>query len=108
MDSLENLKLFISRLALDSRLKPVHIALAIALCHRWISNQFPLQYSISRCILMKASRIRSKATYHKTIKELQQFGYLQYSPSYHPIKGTTVSMMMNGKIVDIDRVCNVI
>lgn len=44
---------------------------------------------------MQASRIRSIATYHKIIKELQAFGYITYAPSYHPKEGSAISLVMN-------------
>jgi hypothetical protein len=34
-----------------------------------------------------------KATYHKTLKELQVYGYVKYSPSYHPVKASEVIML---------------
>jgi hypothetical protein len=40
--------------------------------------------------MMKASKIASKATYHKCIKELQRLGFIDYLPSYNPYAGTTV------------------
>ncbi len=43
---------------------------------------------------MAASRIQSKATYHKVMKDLQAFGYLKYTPSYHPIKGSSVALVI--------------
>jgi hypothetical protein len=42
---------------------------------------------------MKASRIRSKATYHKALKDLQMYGYVKYLPSYHPLKASEVIMI---------------
>jgi hypothetical protein len=39
---------------------------------------------------MKVSKIQSKATYHKCIRELNDFGYLSYHPSYNPFKGSLV------------------
>ncbi len=42
--------------------------------------------------MMKASRIASKATYHKCIKELQLLGFIEYLPSYNPYHGTEVIM----------------
>jgi hypothetical protein len=100
MDKQEHLICFISRVVSDNRLKPVHISLSIALCHSWISNQFHLTYHVSRRLLMKSSRIRSKATYHKVLKELQQFGYVKYSPSYHPHQASEV-MLLDGTSADI-------
>ena len=88
---------FISRMVSDSRLKPVHISLSIAICHCWISNQFQHSYRVSRSILMKASRIRSKATYHKALRELQIYGYVKYAPSYHPVKASEFRMVEENK-----------
>jgi hypothetical protein len=93
MDKYGQLTHFINRMVSDNRLKPVHISLSIALCHSWISNQFQHSYRVSRSILMKASRIRSKATYHKALKELQMYGYVKYLPSYHPLKASEVIMI---------------
>ena len=39
---------------------------------------------------MGLSKVGSKTTYHKCMKELQQYGYLQYDPSYHPLRGSWV------------------
>jgi len=39
---------------------------------------------------MKVSKISAKATYHKCMKELNDYGYLQYKPSYNPFKGSIV------------------
>lgn len=40
--------------------------------------------------MMKTSRIASKATYHKCIKELQSMGFIEYLPSYNPYSGSEV------------------
>src|SRR5690606_40290998 len=90
MDRLQQLTDYFNRVASDNRLKPVHISLFMALCHAWITSNFQCPYHISRRRLMSASRIRSKGTYHKVIRELQFFGYLKYQPSYHPVKGSAI------------------
>lgn len=92
MDNLRRLTQCISHVSSDARLKPLHLALYLVLCNEWIATQFQSPYNISRRKMMAASRIRSKATYHKIIKELKSFGYLRYSPSYHPVKGSSVSL----------------
>lgn len=93
MERGEQISIFINKLVSDIRLRPIHIALSTALCQAWIQSQFRQQYHVSRSKLMRACRIHSKATYHKTIKELQAFGYLEYRPSYHPVNGSLVKLM---------------
>ncbi|NOT74415.1 MAG: hypothetical protein HOP08_05760 [Cyclobacteriaceae bacterium] len=97
MDSFQQLTLYIHKMVTDERLKPVHLSLSMALCHSWIESQFERRYRVSRKRLMIASHIRSKATYHKAIKELQQLGYLKYSPSYHPLKGSQITILIDAK-----------
>jgi len=42
---------------------------------------------------MRISKIRSKATYHKCLKNLHSSGYIDYQPSYNPFQGSQVVMM---------------
>lgn len=93
MDKFTQLSCFINRMVSDSRLKPVHISLSLALCHGWIANQFQRSYRVSRSMLMRDSRIRSPATYHKALNELQMYGYFKYSPSYHPNKASKIEIL---------------
>jgi hypothetical protein len=101
MEKLEQLSFFISRVASDVRLRPTHIALSVALYHVWSSNGFRNAFNISRRQLMHAARIRSIATYHKVIGDLQAFGYLDYWPSYHPVKGSRVRVKVPRRSLDI-------
>jgi hypothetical protein len=90
MDQLEQLSSFIRQSVADTRLKPVHLSVCLALINLWINNRFVLPYAISRKIIMRAARIRSIATYHKVIRELAALGYITYNPSYHPVKASSV------------------
>lgn len=40
--------------------------------------------------IYKIAKIGGYATYHKCIKDLQAYGYIQYLPSYHPALGSLV------------------
>lgn len=93
MHNLTQLTAYLHKIVADNRLKPVHVSLSLAICDTWINNHFEQPFRISRCELMRASRIRSYATYHKVLKELQRFGYLKYTPSYHPVKASTIYLL---------------
>lgn len=86
---------FINSVVSDTRLRPLHIALSTALCQAWITSEFQQTYHVSRRRLMLASRIQSKATYHKILRELQAFGYVEYHPSYHPVKASSVTLKLD-------------
>ncbi len=89
---LEQLSCFINRAASDIRLKPTHTSLYLALCNSWIGSGYLDTFHVSRRRLMKAAHIQSIVTYHKVISDLQAFGYLHYLPSYHPLKGSAVTL----------------
>lgn len=76
----------------DNQLNPTHISMYVALFQYWNLNRFENPVSISRKEIMLLSKIGSLATYHKCIKELHQWGYLEYIPSHNPFKGSLVNM----------------
>jgi len=67
----------------DKRLKPYHITLYIALFNTWNKCHFTQTFRISRNLLMNSSRIGSKNTFAKTLKELHEYGYIIYQPELH-------------------------
>ena len=93
MNYIKHLTGFFNRIALEKSLNPTHISLYLALFQCWNVNRFKNPIIISRDEMMKGSKIASKATYHKCIKELQRLKFLDYFPSYNPYSGTEVFMV---------------
>ena len=90
MNYIKHLTGFFIRIAAEETIYPTHISLYLALFQSWNINRFKNPIVISRDEMMKASRIASKATYHKCIKELQSLGFIDYIPSYNPYSGSEV------------------
>jgi len=93
MNYIKHLTGFFNRIALENSLNPTHISLYLTLFQCWNVNRFKNPITISRDEMMKGSKIASKATYHKCIKELQRLKFLDYFPSYNPYSGTEVFMI---------------
>lgn len=74
----------------DIRLSPFHVSLYYALFHVWNQSMFSTPISIARAEIMKSAHIGSANTYVKCLKELNNFGYIKYEPSYNPMKGSLV------------------
>jgi hypothetical protein len=74
----------------DVRLTPYHLSLYYTLIQFWNRAHFRNPISISRYELMQVSKIGSVNTYIKCIKELEQFGFIQYKPSYNAQIGSSV------------------
>lgn len=90
MNYIKHLTGFFNRIAMENSLNPTHISLYLTLFQCWNVNRFKNPITISRDEMMKGSKIASKATYHKCIKELQRLGFLDYQPSFNPYSGTLV------------------
>lgn len=76
----------------DKRLTASHISLYIALFQFWNLNRFQNPISITRSEVMEISKIGSANTYTRCLKELDSFGYIKYSPSFNPLKGSLVDL----------------
>ena len=90
MNYIKHLTGFFEKVAIDKSLNPTHVSLYIALFQFWNCNRFKNPISISRDEVMRISKISSKATYHKCLKNLHGLGYINYEPSYNPFKGSHV------------------
>lgn len=93
MNYIKHLTGFFEKVVLDYDFNPTHISLYIAMFQAWNQNRFVNPICISRDELMRISKISSKATYHKCIKELIEKGYIIYKPSFNPYKSSTVEII---------------
>lgn len=80
----------------DGRLNPTHISLYVALFQLWNNYHFPMEFYINREEAMRFSKIGSKTTYHRCIKEMHHWKYLLYEPSHNPFKGSRIKMFNFG------------
>jgi hypothetical protein len=80
----------------DGRLNPTHISLYVALFQLWNTYHFSDEFYINREEAMRYSKIGSKTTYHRCIKELDHWKYLLYSPSHNPFRGSKIKMFNFG------------
>jgi hypothetical protein len=90
MNYIKHLTGFFGKVAIDKTLNPTHVSLYMSLFQFWNCNRFKNPISISRDEVMRISKISSKATYHKCLKNLHSLGYINYEPSYNPFKGSHV------------------
>lgn len=82
-----------NKIAEDDRLHATHVSLYISLFTLWNLNRFENPISINREEVMKISKIGSRNTYHKCLRDLDDYGYLEYEPSHNPLKGSRINML---------------
>jgi len=93
MGEVKELTSFFSAIREDNRIGTSHISLYMALFQFYNLNEFRNPVSITRTAVMEVAKISGLATYHKCIKDLVDFGYIQYQPSYNPAIGSHVVIL---------------
>ena len=92
MNYIRHLNLVLKMFYKDNRLNPTHISLYMALFGEWNLSRFSKQFGISRKILMDRAKINSNTTYHRCIRDLDEWKYIFYIPSQNPHLGSVVQM----------------
>ncbi|MGB3345431.1 MAG: hypothetical protein WBA61_16090 [Aequorivita sp.] len=92
MNYIKHLNAVFQKFYTDPRLNSTHISLYMALFQYWNINRFPEEFYINREDIMKMSKIGSKATYHRCLKNLHCWKYIRYFPSHNPYKGSTIRL----------------
>lgn len=90
MESLNLLTAFFQSIEKDFRIGSTHIAVFAALVEFWIQKGMmnPVRaYSIE---IQKIAKIISPKTYHKCMRELNEYGYLIYVPTKNKNKRSSV------------------
>ena len=92
MNYIRHLNTALDKLIADHNLNPTHVSLYIVLFRIWNIKRFQNPITISRLDAMESSKIASRSTYFKCIKELDKYGYIDYVPSKNPFIGSLVHM----------------
>jgi hypothetical protein len=92
MEELKQLSGFYHSVADDPRISPTHISVYMALFQCWNLQSFQNPVEVNRREIMKLAKISGNATYHKCIRELGEYGYIEYLPSFDPLIKSLVFM----------------
>lgn len=92
-DMENQVKHFCKQIESDNRLGLYHLVLYKSLLIHYERQGFKNGFFISRRRLMNGCRIQSTKTYHKYMRGLVAFGYIEYMPTYHPLKGTEIRLV---------------
>src|SRR4051795_2134552 len=97
MDQLESLSNFFNAIAGDPRISITHIGIYAALLQYWRQHNFEIPVHVFSYEIMNIAKISARTTYQKIIKDLSDFGYIKYLPSYKRTQGSKVFMMIQNK-----------
>jgi len=95
MDTLKPLSDFFSAIEKDFRIGTTHIAIYAALLEYRVSKGFINPIEVYRYEITSLAKISSPYTYHKCIKDLNDYGYLKYEPSVKKTQGSRIYFVEN-------------
>lgn len=83
---------FMDMIGEDPRIGPSHVSLFLAILHA-CKQQAAMPLSVFSRDLMKQAKISSVGTYHKCLKDLKEYGYIRYRPSFNPALGSEIDVV---------------
>jgi hypothetical protein len=76
----------------DPRVNSRHVSLYVSLFHFWIDKDSINPLELFSREVMGLCKISASSTYHKTIRELHEFGYINYDPSFDHNKPSSICL----------------
>ena len=95
--NIDVLSSFLATAKEDPRINTAHISLYVSLIYCWQQKQYKNPVSLFRHDLVPLCKISGSATYHKSIRDLHRFGYIEYIPSFNRFEGSLVYFITNKK-----------
>ncbi len=95
MEALKPLSDFFSAIENDCRIGITHIGIYAALLQYWSDHHFENPIHVFSYEIMSIAKISASTTYHKCIKDLNDYGYIRYEPSFKRNKGSKVYILRN-------------
>lgn len=90
MDTLQPLSDFFLAIEKDPRISITHIGIYAALLQYWKEQNYVNPVQAFSYQIMQIAKISASATYHKCIRDLNDFGYIKYEPSFKRNQGSRI------------------
>lgn len=91
MDWAVRVAAFYKMASADNRISPVHISLYFGLLTA-ASQSCTEYFFLDREQVMADAKIYSRVTYHRSMRQLHEYGYIDYHPSY--VQGLSKARMI--------------
>jgi hypothetical protein len=96
---------FFEAIVRDARIGITHIGIYAALVQYWQAKGFPNPIRAYAHEIMPLAKISASTTYHKCIRDLHDFGYILYEPSYKRNERSSIYLKMGMNNYGQDRGC---
>ena len=96
MERLNYLSDFFEAIKSDARISITHIGIYTALLQYRIERNFINPIHVFSHEIMSIAKLSSAITYHKCVRELSDYGYIRYEPSFNRTKGSKIYFVERG------------
>lgn len=94
MEQVQLLSNFFASISDDARVTAYHISVYAALLFYWQAHGGGEKaFSLFSRDLLPFAKLSRPGTYHRIMKDLADFGYIQYVPSHSPVLGSLVQLI---------------
>lgn len=100
MDRLYYLSNFFEAIDSDAHISITHIGVYAALLQHYAQSGFANPLHAFSYEIMKIAKLSSAITYHKCIRDLSEYGYIKYIPSFNRKKGSKIYFIENSQKMD--------
>ncbi|MET6998663.1 hypothetical protein [Chitinophaga defluvii] len=90
MEMLKPLSDFFTAIEKDGRVGIAHIGIYAALLQCWKQKDCPSPLVVFSYEIMQLAKIASRDTYFRCVKELSDYGYIRYVPSFKRNQGSRI------------------
>lgn len=90
MERLNYLSDFFWAIQSDARISITHIGIYAALLQYRIENGWANPIQVFSHEIMNLAKLSSAITYHKCVRQLSEYGYIRYEPSFNRTKGSKI------------------
>lgn len=90
----EQFSAFFAAIADDPRINTTHVSLYMALLQSWKEQGFVCPVYVFSYAIMPTAKILSSATYARSMRDLNEFGYIRYEVSYKRNQGSKVYLLL--------------
>jgi hypothetical protein len=94
METLKPLSDFFEAIKKDQRISITHIGMYAALLQFRADKGFINPIQVYRSEIIAIAKIYSPKTYHKCIRQLNEYGYIKYEPSRNRKRGSKVYFVL--------------
>jgi len=96
----ESLSDFFDAIEHDGRISITHIGVYAALLHFWKLTDYEIPFLAFSYDIMKIAKVSSDKTYRRCAKDLHQFGYIKYEPSYKKNRASKIWVSQSKTIIN--------